>query len=536
MKLGSKIIVAALAAIALTVVATLTVQKFVIERQGIDLTVQAMRAAIVEAENVRESISELGESGAFDRDRLLAEYRESGDLRGSTIYRTIPVVAAWEAIERAAEESGFKFRIPKHEARNPKNAPTPEEEDILRALETREVTEFVRVDRAADRIVFARPIVLTQDCLACHGDPATSPTGDGRDMLGFRMENWKAGEVHGAFVLEADLGRVDAVVRAGMLNSLMWVLPLAGGIVAGFVWFNRRFIVSPFRASIADLRAAGEQTAAASAQITGASQQLAEGSAEQAASLEETSATLEEIASMTKRNAGHAEEAKRVAARTRSAVDAGTEEMAAMTAAMGEIRDSGDNIARIIKTIDEIAFQTNILALNAAVEAARAGEAGLGFAVVAEEVRALAQRSAQAARETAGRIEDSIGKSARGVELSGRMAGRLQEIATEVRRVDDLVAEIATASVEQRSGIEQVNTAVASMDRVTQANAAGAEESASAAAELNAQAEALRAAVASLVSLVESGGGAPAADPRPACPDRTSAAGRVRRATPAGRR
>ncbi len=505
MKLGSKIIVAALAAVGLTLIAALTVQKFIIERQGIELTVQAMRAAIVEAENVRESISELGENGAFDRAKLLEEYKESGDLRGSTIYRTIPVVAAWEAIAEAAAESGFEFRVPKNQARNPKNKPTPEEQEILKLLESGEAREFVEIDRANNELVFARPITLTQDCLTCHGDPATSPTGDGKDILGFTMENWKEGEVHGAFVLKADLGRVDAVVRAGMLQSLLWVGPLAGLIAIGFVYFNRRMIVAPFRTSIASLYAAGEQTSAAAGQITGSSQLLAEGASEQAASLEETSATLEEIASMTKRNAGHADEAKRLAASTRAAVDAGTSEMAAMTAAMGAIRDSGDNIARIIKTIDEIAFQTNILALNAAVEAARAGEAGLGFAVVADEVRSLAQRSAQAARETAEKIEDSIGKSSRGAEISEQVARRLQEIAGQVRQVDELVAEIATASTEQRTGIEQVNTAVSRMDRVTQSNAAGAEESASAATELNAQAGALREAVAALARLVDDG-------------------------------
>ncbi len=518
MKLGTKIILAALSAIALTVAAALTVQKFIIERQGIDLTVQAMRAAVVEAENVRESISELGESGAFDRDKLLAEFKASGDLQGSTIYRTIPVVAAWEAIREAAEESGFEFRVPKNQARNPKNAPTPEEKKILELLESKQITEYVQIDKEANKIVFARPIVLTQDCLACHGDPATSPSGDGKDILGFAMENWKTGEVHGAFVLKADLERVDTVVRAGMLQSLLWVLPLGGGIVLGFVYFNRRLIVAPLRASITSLRNASEQTSAASTQISSSSQLLAEGSSEQAASLEETSATLEEIASMTKKNADNADAAKRLAARTRSAADSGTSEMAAMTEAMGAIKASGDNIARIIKTIDEIAFQTNILALNAAVEAARAGEAGLGFAVVADEVRSLAQRSAQAARETAEKIEDSIGKSDRGVAISTQVAQRLQEIAGQVREVDELVAEIANASSEQRTGIEQVNTAVAQMDKVTQANAAGAEESASAATELNAQAEALNEAVAALARLVDDVPPAAAAAPRTGSP------------------
>jgi methyl-accepting chemotaxis protein len=170
---------------------------------------------------------------------------------------------------------------------------------------------------------------------------------------------------------------------------------------------------------------------------------------------------------------------------------------------MHEIKASSDGIAKIIKTIDEIAFQTNILALNAAVEAARAGEAGMGFAVVAEEVRSLAQRSAAAAKETAAKIEDSIAKTAQGVEISAKVSKSLAEIVTKVRRVDELVAEVSTASGEQSQGVQQISTAVAQMDQIVQTNAAGAEESASASEELNAQALTLDATIADLVGLIE---------------------------------
>jgi len=176
--------------------------------------------------------------------------------------------------------------------------------------------------------------------------------------------------------------------------------------------------------------------------------------------------------------------------------------MREMSEAMGAIKTSSDNIAKIIKTIDEIAFQTNILALNAAVEAARAGEAGMGFAVVADEVRNLAQRSAKAAKETAEKIEDSIRKSEHGVEISARVGDSLQEILAKARQVDDLVAEIAIASKEQSQGITQVNTAVAQMDKVTQSNAANAEETASASEQLNAQAAGLKEAITELNALM----------------------------------
>jgi len=173
-----------------------------------------------------------------------------------------------------------------------------------------------------------------------------------------------------------------------------------------------------------------------------------------------------------------------------------------MTTAMQGIKTSSDDIAKIIKTIDEIAFQTNILALNAAVEAARAGEAGAVFAVVAEEVRALAQRAAQAARETAGKIEGAITKTSQGVQISTKVSESLAEIVEKVREVDELVAEVSTASHEQSLGVKQIATAVNQMDQVVQSNAAGAEESASASEELTAQSMTLQQIVDELHALI----------------------------------
>ncbi len=495
MKLGTKIVLASTVAILLTVASALFVQRSIIQKQGVDMTLETMRAAVVEAENVRESISKLGEGGAFDRAKLLAEYKASGDLRGSTLYRTIPVVAAWEAVAKAAKQAGFEFRVPKNSARNPQNNPTPDEADILRQLETGTLAEYIRVNRDTNEIVYARPIKLTQDCLTCHGDPAKSASGDGKDFLGFRMENWKAGEVHGAFVLKTNFAHVDEVVRAGMLHSLAWVLPVTGLMGLGFYALNRRLVVAPLSASIASIRAASEETNSAAHQISVASAGLASGASEQAASLEETSASLEEMSSMTKRNADHASSARSTAGTARQAADAGHERMQQMQGAMQSIEQATQDITKILKTIDEIAFQTNILALNAAVEAARAGEAGAGFAIVAEEVRALAQRCATAAKETATKIDDCVQKSHHGVQISTDVAGSFDEIQKHVRQLETLITEIANASTEQDTGIHQVNSAVSDMDRVTQGNAAHAEETAAAAAELDAQAQALDRAI-----------------------------------------
>jgi len=237
------------------------------------------------------------------------------------------------------------------------------------------------------------------------------------------------------------------------------------------------------------------QVASASGQISSGSQNLAQGANEQASSLEEVSASLEEMSSMTRQNAENAMQAKNLSTEADQNAKSGSEAMGRMSQSIQKIKESSDQTAKIVKTIDEIAMQTNLLALNAAVEAARAGEAGRGFAVVAEEVRNLAQRSAQAAKNTADMIGESVKNAEDGVKISREVAQSFESIAQGTRKVSDLIAEIAAASKEQATGIKQVNDAVGQMDKVTQQNAANAEESASAAEELSSQASELQAMV-----------------------------------------
>src|SRR4029453_446326 len=233
------------------------------------------------------------------------------------------------------------------------------------------------------------------------------------------------------------------------------------------------------------------------------------------ASVEETSASLEEISSMIRSTADNAEKAKALAGEAHAVAQAGSRTMVEMTQAMAAIDTSSAEVAKIVKNIDEIAFQTNILALNAAVEAARAGEAGAGFAVVADEVRSLAQRSAAAAKETADKIEVAITNSRKGSECTAKVEESLAHIAERVNSTDSLVAEIATAAREQAQGIEQINVAIAQLDKISQSNSASAEESASAAEELDAQAAALKEMVERLRQLVGCAAASPPSSPAP---------------------
>ena len=286
-------------------------------------------------------------------------------------------------------------------------------------------------------------------------------------------------------------------------NELIVLSVTGAGILVGicFAWLVTRSVNHRITDVAGRLAAESDKAVVSAAQVADASHLMAGGATEQAAALEETSASLHEMSAMTTRNSENAQNAKSLANQARTTADAGAADMEQMKSAMGAIKGSSVEIAKIIKTIDEIAFQTNILALNAAVEAARAGEAGLGFAVVAEEVRNLAQRSAQAAKETADKISASTDKSEQGVRISEKMAGNLAAIVEKTRQLDERIAEIAQSSHEQSEGIRQINAAVTNMDKITQANAAQSQQSASASEEFKGQAAQVRLAVTELLQM-----------------------------------
>lgn len=300
--------------------------------------------------------------------------------------------------------------------------------------------------------------------------------------------------------------------RADALSiASRWTVAVAMMFVLGIsivVVFVLRMVNASLRAAINELSEGAGQVASAANQISSSSQALAQGASEQAASLEETSASSEEINSMARKNAENSQAANGLVTQSQQKFNETNHSLESMVTAMSDIKTSSDKVAKIIKVIDEIAFQTNILALNAAVEAARAGEAGMGFAVVADEVRNLAQRCAQAAKDTAALIEESIVKSNDGKIKVDQVAIAIRAITEESVRVKTLVDEVSLGSQEQTRGIEEVAKALTQMEQVTQQSAASAEESAAAAEELTAQAGALMEVVRQLISMVDGRQGA----------------------------
>jgi methyl-accepting chemotaxis protein len=311
--------------------------------------------------------------------------------------------------------------------------------------------------------------------------------------------------------------KIDTAIGDFTIYRIVLAVIIIGAIIAISLVIVR-FITRYIKRVVDGLSEASSQVATAAGEVNTSSQAMAEVASQQAASLEETSASLDELSSMTKQNAENAREADSLTKNTGDIVQKANQSMGRLISSMRDINESSEEVAKIIKTIDDIAFQTNLLALNAAVEAARAGEAGAGFAVVADEVRNLAQRAAESARNTSSLIENTVGKIRTGSEEVGETSTAFNQVAESTTKLSSLVGEIAAASREQAQGIDQINQAITHMDQATQNNAATAEEAAASSEEMNSQAELLKSLVFELMALVGRGKSSRAATPMPSKP------------------
>jgi methyl-accepting chemotaxis protein len=411
--------------------------------------------------------------------------------RGVILYTYTKDAGGVEKAKRLSESAGARW-----------SASLAELNPLLASDEAKQLTSQLEAELSSWRTVFGE---FEQLCGSGNPDAALKVATD----KGVPMYEAAGRDSQRVEEIQKQLLEKDRQAAADTKSMSRWIgLTLIGfSLLLGVgILFVVRGISGALLKATAEIGEGAEQINSAASQVASSSQSLAQGASEQAASLEETSASTEEITSMTRTNAENSKAAAAVMATVDKQVKEGNDTLAQMVVSMQEINASSDKIAKIIKVIDEIAFQTNILALNAAVEAARAGEAGMGFAVVADEVRNLAQRSAQAAKDTSGLIEESIATSRDGSAKLEQVAGVIRAITESSTQVKTLVDEVNMGSQEQARGIDQISKAIAQMDQVTQSTAASAEESASASEELSAQAQALNHIIVGLGTMVGSDG------------------------------
>jgi methyl-accepting chemotaxis protein len=497
------------AAVAITAISGLLVERSVVRRQSMDLVRNAMQGIVLSAESTRSSVGAMNANGDFDRAALLAEARKSTDFHTTRLYGTIPIVAAWRSVQNVADQQGYEFRIPSNEPRNPKNAPAADEKKILDTLlATRQ--DYFGVDQARNQMVYARSVTLTKDCLPCHGDPATSLTKDGKDPVGFPMEGWHEGEVHGAFLLRAGLDQVDHQVRAGMERTALWLIPIACLIGFGAFLAARRVkaplaeavralqrvsqgdlsevslmhnndeigdmtmavqhMSASLRGTIHDLSSgvgvlsasseallasAGEMASGArhasdkSHSVAAAAEQMSSNAASVAASMEQTTTNLANVASATEQMTATIGEIAGNSEKARRIAEDATRHAARITEQMNQLGEAAREIGKVTETITEISSQTNLLALNATIEAARAGSAGKGFAVVANEIKALAHQAAGATEDIKSRIAGVQSATAGGI-------AEIEQVSRVIDGVSGIVASIAAAIEEQAAATKGI--------------------------------------------------------------------------------
>lgn len=537
-----------------------------LEEKAAAFTAVADEAKVLAGEQIRSGAINM-EKLISEAQAAMAQGRS---YRDTAFFNTVPVVVGWTAAGAAAEAENIEFRIAAFEARNPDNEPERGsfEETLLRDLESQIASggeaSLARVNSATNSLHYMRAVGLDASCMSCHGDPQIhDPDRDGKDILGFAMEGWDEDDTHGAYEIVVPLAGLDDQVAAFVGGTLAYVIPAGLAVCGGFAFLLRNLLTKPVKHLVASMQdiatgdgdltkrlalqrrdeigqlghwfdkfvesiqnvirqisAAADGVAAAATQIAASNEQMSAGLTDQRSQADsasravtELNSSVSDIARQTAEAAATAEQSRKRATGGGEIVRGTVEEISAISTeisesakAVGELNAKSEQIGGVIAVINDIADQTNLLALNAAIEAARAGEHGRGFAVVADEVRKLAERTTQATEEVsrsireiqqqttqaAARIEESTSRMTRGVELAGEAGVSLEEIVAGSGALLSQVQSIAAAAEEQAVSAAQISDNIERVTSVARESAEAANQASQAAASLSQQSEELR--------------------------------------------
>lgn len=571
--LGVKITVCVAIALAVSFLANIFYFSVNIREEAYEAVKSKAKAVLLQTESSRDYMASLRSSGAFNEadmkqafDQKLAGATDKVAAARETIFfRTIPIIAAINIAKEHAAEAGLRLRVPKTQARNKENEPDAVELELLNRLKKENLSELFMVDKKNNLIRFMRPIKLTSDCLVCHGVASDTLNKDGYDLLGTKAEGWKTGEQHGAFEILEDLNVIESSINGKILMSfaITFIITIASLVLV--VWLIRRIIVRPLRSIVNAMQKVAEgdlsseinlnrndeigelagsiniavenmrmtltgvldsscQVATAVGTVYATSEQMAVGAEEVAIQASTVATAGEEMAATSCDIAGNcqmAAESSRVATEeaTRGAeivqssitiMSRIAEQVRASAQTVAGLGARSDQIGQIVGTIEDIADQTNLLALNAAIEAARAGEQGRGFAVVADEVRALAVRTTKATSEIGEMIKtiqqetkdavnamnEGVREVEQGTEQATHSGKALEGILDQINNLAMQVNQIATAAEEQTATTSEISGNMIKINDVGRSVAANAQASAYQASHLNSDAEALLSSLA----------------------------------------
>lgn len=474
-------------------------------KSGEDAAVEKARALLISIDSARDIIGSVDRVSPMIKE-IVSKYPHGNvpEKEKELLLRRVPILASIAVGEQAAEKSNYVFRVLSDQPRDKSHKMNETERDILLKFEKdRNSKEDVRRSEDDNFLIVSRPIVVRkeQGCLECHGSPQNSPWKNGKDVLGYQMENFQDGDIHAAFSVNLNLAPIAAAASATG-NRIM----ILGGLIGFFSLLGGYLLMRKPMQILVDmsqeLNQAGVDISKTSGRLAVVSGSLAVISTKSAESVHSTSGALEALSNAVIRNAADAKLAAEVSRSTHSSAQKGETEMQDLILAMTEIASSSRKIQDIVGVIDEISFQTNILALNAAVEAARAGEQGRGFAVVAEAVRNLAQRSTIAAKDIANLVGESVMSVERGVQVAGSSGAALNDIVDSVRRIVEINNEFAKASAEHASGINSINIAMTHLNESSHQGSKSAQQAEVYSRQMSQQAEGIKKMSIQLVTVV----------------------------------